>query len=105
MKRKSSQPSLAVLLAQLVELMKRYLKAHLSEFINNTVTVPLKKIARFLGFTIIFSSLMSLAFIFFTVALVLLLAKAVGSTWLALIIISLVLMFMSILILVLRGKL
>jgi uncharacterized membrane protein len=105
MKPKSSQPSLAVLLTQLVELIKRYLKAQLSEFINETVAAPVKKIARFLGFTIIFSSLMALAFVFFTIALVLLLAKAVGSTWLALIIISLVLMFMSILVLVLRGKL
>lgn len=105
MKPRENQPSVVGLISQLVELLKKYFKSQLSEFINEAVGSPVKRIARFLGLTIVFSSLMALAFIFFIIALVMLLAKAVGSTWLALIIISLALMFLSLLILVLRGRL
>ncbi len=98
----TNKKSFSELIIELIELTQTFFRQELKSTIDNIVVGPLKKVGFWLALTLVAATLFSLALIFLAVGAFQLLATLVGATWMAYLIIGVVLFLVAGLLLILR---
>ncbi len=92
------------LFVELVDLISRYLRQEVKSTIESLIVGPMKKIGFWVALTIVAATFFSLAIIFLAVGAFQLLATLVGATWIAYLIVGLILFLGGVVLLVLRPR-